>query len=249
MKNYYFLDLDGTAFASRRQLSHLSLEQLQPAAVGKSGDPICFFTAQHQALLSHLNSRGRIIPVTGRNLDSFSRINLSFNDCGIISFGAVILNPDGSLNTEWDRLQRPSIEHSAKALMKAYEQWKTISDEDKLGLRIHCKSDFGMKTQVVAKSPLGDATAVSQLRQRFEELSDATQWRIHHNHNNFTIMPRCIAKEHAVKYLLENVYPDEPRTLFGLADSNSDASFLSLCDFCVVPTNSQLWSNLEKPCA
>lgn len=246
MNNYYFLDLDGTAFSSRRKLAHLPLERLEPAATGKSGEPNCFSTAQHRALISQLSKNGHIIPVTGRNLESFSRVKIEFQNYAVLNFGAIILNPDGSLNTDWDTIQRPKIHSFASELNNAYRQWHSISDNHQLGLRIQFNSDFDMHLQVVAKSPQGDAKRVTELRNRYEELTDISKWRIHHNDNNLAIMPKCIGKEHAVKHLLEKVYCTEPRTLFGLADSNSDAPFLDLCDFCVIPTDSQLWSGLAQ---
>ncbi len=67
----------------------------------------------------------------------------------------------------------------------------------------------------------------------------------HINGNNLAALPKIIAKEHAVAYLLAKHHQEHGEVLsFGAGDSNTDAPFLALCDYAVVPKNKQLGRKL-----
>lgn len=66
-------------------------------------------------------------------------------------------------------------------------------------------------------------------------------WTDHRNGNNVALMPPYLGKRHAVAHILpglRNRFPDAP--VIGIGDSRTDAPFMGLCDFAMMPTRSQL---------
>jgi len=67
----------------------------------------------------------------------------------------------------------------------------------------------------------------------------------HLNGNNLALLPKIINKESAVSYLLEGYRRQHPQLLtFGAGDSKTDAAFMALCDYALIPKNTQLFQTL-----
>jgi hydroxymethylpyrimidine pyrophosphatase-like HAD family hydrolase len=67
----------------------------------------------------------------------------------------------------------------------------------------------------------------------------------HLNGNNLAILPKIINKEDAVSYLLAHYKNQHPNLLtFGAGDSRTDAAFITLCDYALIPKNTQLFQTL-----
>ena len=67
----------------------------------------------------------------------------------------------------------------------------------------------------------------------------------HLNGNNLAVLPKIINKESAVRYLIDNYKQQHPDLLtFGAGDSHSDAPFMALCDYALIPKNTQLFETL-----
>jgi hydroxymethylpyrimidine pyrophosphatase-like HAD family hydrolase len=70
---------------------------------------------------------------------------------------------------------------------------------------------------------------------------------LHHNGNNLAVIPKGIDKAHAVRFLIEHYRREHPELLIlGAGDSQSDADFLQLCDYALIPKNTQLMRNIAK---
>ena len=67
----------------------------------------------------------------------------------------------------------------------------------------------------------------------------------HLNGNNLAVLPRIINKESAVDYLIQT-YRQQHSDLvfFGAGDSHTDAPFMALCDYALIPRNTQLFKTL-----
>jgi len=58
----------------------------------------------------------------------------------------------------------------------------------------------------------------------------------HLNGNNLAILPKVINKESAVGYLLARYREQHAELLtFGAGDSKTDAAFMALCDYAIIP--------------
>ena len=67
----------------------------------------------------------------------------------------------------------------------------------------------------------------------------------HINGNNLAVLPKIINKEGAVSYLLAQYKSQYPELLtFGAGDSRTDAAFITLCDYALIPKNTQLFRAL-----
>jgi hypothetical protein len=74
-------------------------------------------------------------------------------------------------------------------------------------------------------------------------------WTIHRNGNNAALMPPWLGKAHAVAALLPRLraaHPDAP--VIGIGDSLTDAPYMALCDFAMMPKGSQLAARRWSPC-
>jgi len=74
-------------------------------------------------------------------------------------------------------------------------------------------------------------------------LNGSLYW--HLNGNNLAVLPKIINKESAVSYLI-NGYKQQHLELltFGAGDSKTDAPFMALCDYALIPKNTQLFNAL-----
>lgn len=67
----------------------------------------------------------------------------------------------------------------------------------------------------------------------------------HLNGNNLAVLPKIINKESAVSYLIDSYKQQHPELLtFGAGDSKTDAPFMALCDYALIPKNTQLFKSL-----
>ena len=71
-------------------------------------------------------------------------------------------------------------------------------------------------------------------------------WLFHKNAHNIAMIPPFIGKGKATKWLLENGDLVESSYILGFGDSHSDRVYMDLCDFAMMPTNSQLYNILTE---
>jgi hypothetical protein len=97
-----------------------------------------------------------------------------------------------------------------------------------------------MPLYVVVKHPDGDHEKLQPIRSELWAAVDPHRYFIHHNGNNLSLVPRFLGKEHAVGHVLKHHVGPGPVLTLGVGDSHSDAPFLNLCDFALLPRGSQL---------
>ena len=71
---------------------------------------------------------------------------------------------------------------------------------------------------------------------------------LHFNDNNLAIVPRCLEKKRAVKYMIDYLrqrWGEEILTI-GFGDSRSDLGFMSCCDYALSPNNGQLMTLIRE---
>ncbi len=237
--NLFFSDLDDTLFSSRRK--HSDADELQPEAYLQTGEPICYSNHRQRRLRALMSDANALfIPVTARSVDAFHRSGVRGYHKAICANGAVIIDANGVHDQDWagvvgDRLadaQQPLLDFEAECVT-----WATQND-----LRIWLVTEEGLgHIYCVIKSNNHDA---SVLEAKAEELRTAPpDWvgTVHHNDNNLAIIPAGVSKTLAVAYMMATLQHTHPRCVtFGVGDSCSDWSFMSLCDFALMPTHSQL---------
>jgi len=238
-----FLDLDDTVFQTRPKCP--PGEPVRPAAFGRDRQPLGFRTDRQSALLDLMFGGATVIPTTARNFDAYRRVDLPFSSVAIINFGGVVLLPDGAPDPEWDARVRPRALALAAELLAIHREAERVIAAGGLGVVCRVISDFDMPLYVVAKHPAGDAAALDAVQAAVFGRADPDAYFVHRNGNNLSLVPRFLGKERAVAYVIERHLGPGPVLTIGAGDSLTDAPFLALCDFSLMPRGCQLarrWS-------
>lgn len=248
MQRYIFLDLDDTLFQTLRKCS-LSADdpRLEVRAYLADGTPNSFATHKQQWLWQWLAQGFKIVPVTGRNSDEFRRVNLPFQEEAVLNHGAVILNKQREVDPVWmQRMQRALPAYHEKLL----EVWTEVERYAARyqGFKPRLVEDFDVIWYGVIKHSDGKEETLKLLLDSVIKLhpyirDGSLYW--HLNGNNLAVLPNMITKKAAVNYLLESYQRHHPELLtFGAGDSHSDAPFMGLCDYVLIPKNTQLHQTL-----
>ena len=116
------------------------------------------------------------------------------------------------------------------------------------GFKPRIVNDFGINWYGVIKHSDGTEASLKTLLDEVIKphphvLDGSLYWHI--NGNNLALLPKIINKESAVSYLLNRYKQEHPNVLtFGAGDSKTDAPFMALCDYALIPKNTQLFHTL-----
>jgi len=247
MQSYTFVDLDDTLFQTLRKCEGYTVGdqtiELQPRAYLKNGETISYATPKQGRLFNWISQTSRIIPVTARNFDAFSRVDLPFSDDVVLNHGAVILDKQRQLDEEWHARMTNDLREFESDFLVLWDAVERYAGNDVL-LKPRLIDDFGVTWYGVIKHAEADEAALESLLNTVVKPAPAiAAGRVyyHINGNNLAIIPSVIAKSHAVRFLLKR-YKHQHEAIFtvGIGDSQSDRLFMSLCDYAVIPRNTQL---------
>lgn len=246
MERYLFVDLDDTLFQTRRKLADAGFGTARPSAYLRNGEAISYATEKQQRLWQGLSQGFRMVPVTARNYDAFQRVDLPFTHEAVLNHGATILHADRRLDEQWHARVSSAVRDHAddlQALTAAIQRYR--STPGNTGLRPRLIEDFGSSWYLVVKHESGDEQALERLKsevvRQFPAVA-AGKLYLHSNGNNLAVLPKPVNKADAVAYLLNEFnarHGCELLTL-GMGDSLTDAPFMALCDYAVIPKNTQL---------
>jgi len=248
MQRYIFLDLDDTLFQTLRKCEFGADDpRLQMRATLPDGTPNSFATHKQQWLWDWLSQGFKIVPVTARDVHAFGRCTLPFQEEVVINHGAVILDKQRKIDTVW-------MEKMMQALPayheKFFDLWADVEryTQQHQGFKPRLVNDFSVtwygyikhqdRTEATLKILLDEI-----IKPHPSVLDGSLYW--HLNGNNLAILPKIINKEDAVSYLLAHYKNQHPNLLtFGAGDSRTDAAFITLCDYALIPKNTQLFQTL-----
>lgn len=247
MEKFLFLDLDDTVFQTRRKCP--SLKEATPAAFSLSGEPSSYFLPKQKILVSLLQDQWRIIPTTARTQAAYDRVDLgiSCEDGVILNHGATILLANGQEDTQW----RAGMERQLVALYEIFEQLKQsveqYAQEHKSDLLVRTIEEAGLTYYVEVRHRQATSEQLRAVLVKCVQplLKKLPEFKAYLNSNSLTILPCIVNKSHAVKYQLEtlrNQYGDI--MTMGMGDSLSDAPFMTLCDYAMIPQGTQLHQQL-----
>lgn len=247
MEKFLFLDLDDTVFQTRRKCS--DNKQVSIASYNLAGQPSSYFLPKQKTLLALLDEQWRIIPTTARTQDAYARVDLglSLYDGAILNHGGTIISADGQVNTQWyDAIQSqlevayplfPQIKKSIQCYAKQHNMDVMIRVIEEAELQYYIEVRHNQA--VFSELELVLMQCVKPLLQKMR-LFD-----VYLNSNSLTILPKCINKLHAVDYRIGVLKHDYGEILtMGMGDSLSDAPFIALCDYAMIPQNTQLHQQL-----
>lgn len=242
MKKFLFVDLDDTLFQTPGKCS--TEKDLHPTAYLKDGSACSFSTLHQRDFFALMNRETTLIPATARNYDAFGRVKLPFSSYSIIDYGGVILLPNNTVDSEWIETMRTDMALAVDGLKEAIEIIDTYSSSIGLQGRARLIEDFATPFYIVVKDP-------DKLAQRLEgiEHEALAPWvsgaghgfYIHRNGNNLAVLPKTLNKARAVNYLCKKLKKEHGEIMtFGMGDSQSDARFMAVCDYAIIPSGTQL---------
>lgn len=248
MQNYIFLDLDDTLFQTLRKCGFGADDpRLKVRASLPDGTPNSYATHKQQWLWHWLTLGFKIVPVTGRDAHAFERVILPFQEEVVLNHGAVILDKQRTIDSAWmDRMLQVLPEYHEKLL----DVWAEIEAYCKRysGFKPRLVHDFDITWYGVIKHVDGTETTLKTLLDGIIKVhphihDESLYW--HLNGNNLAVLPKIINKESAVSYLIDGYKQQHPELLtFGAGDSKTDAPFMALCDYALIPGNTQLFKSL-----
>lgn len=235
------VDLDDTLFQSLRKCPEdVPGHQLTVMARDRAGAPLSFATPRQMAWIDWLRSGTLLVPVTGRSVDALNRVELDF-DYAVAAHGGVVLRPGGELCAQWHGRIGKAATDCRDALEEIAERFRIAASNQSLEINVRLIGEADLALYVVAKHRHPDREIeLHQLAGEIGQNLDSS-WTLHINGNNVAFLPPYLGKRHAVAHLLEELrgrHPDLP--VIGLGDSLTDAPFLQLCDFAMMPSGSQL---------
>lgn len=248
MQNYIFLDLDDTLFQTLRKCERGPDDPaLEVRAYLPDGTPNSYATRKQQWLWQWLASDFRIVPVTARDAQAFQRVELPFREEVVLNHGAVILNKQRMADPVWMKRMVSTLPDYHGKLMAVWDEIQRYCRHH-AGYKLRLVEDFEITWYGVVKHASGLESPLKTLLDTVIKpqpvvLDGSLYW--HLNGNNLAILPKIINKENAVSYLLDGYRQRHPELLtFGAGDSQTDAAFMALCDYALIPKNTQLFRSL-----
>ncbi len=238
------VDLDDTLFQTLRKCPpDVAAARLTPLGYASDGSPLSYATPRQMAFLDWLAETTHLVPVTARGLDALRRVRIPFA-AAVCAHGGVILDDDGTVDRDWHARMAGEAASVAPELDRLVGAIDRVAKARGVPVNVRVLAEDDVPLYVLAKHADADADAL------FAVIDEAVprcpaNWTDHRNGNNVALMPPYLGKAHAVVHLLPGLrarFPDAP--VIGIGDSRTDAPFMALCDFAMLPTRSQLAERL-----
>lgn len=238
MRAIVLVDLDDTLFQTLGKCPQdVPSEDLAPMGFARDGAPLSYATPRQLSFLAWLSESTLLVPVTARSRDALDRVRIGWTRA-ICAHGGVVLDPAGRADPRWR--SRMAAEAGAHAEALAGLARRVEAEARGAALRIRILEEEGLPLYLLVKHETGDAAALAGAIERVAP-HVPPEWTLHSNGNNAAFLPPFLGKQHAVAYLIPELraeYPDSP--IVGIGDSLTDAPFMALCDYAMMPTGSQL---------
>ncbi len=240
MRAIALVDLDDTLFQTLRKCPpDVPAERLVPLGFAQDGSPLSFATPRQVKLIEWLSETAWLVPVTARSREALMRAHVPFT-AAVCAHGGVIIGEDGEVDAKW---HAHAVAQSARLQGQLAELRDLVKAEalrQQVALRVRVLTEGELGLYVLAKHE--DMTDAALYRV-VDAVAHAVPpgWTIHRNGNNVALMPPWLGKQHAVENLLPKLraaHPDAP--IVGIGDSLTDAPFMALCDYAMIPRDSQL---------
>jgi hypothetical protein len=241
------VDLDDTLFQTLRKCPpDVPAERLVPLGFARDGSPLSYATPRQLRLIEWLSETAWLVPVTARSRDALMRARIPFT-AAICAHGGVIIREDGEIDGAWhEHAMRQSAAY-ADELEALAERIQAEAHAQVAALRVRVLSEGDLGLYVLAKHEDVDESALHAVIDAVAG-EVAKGWTIHRNGNNAALMPPWLGKAHAVAALLPRLraaHPDAP--VIGIGDSLTDAPYMALCDYAMMPRGSQLAARALEP--
>lgn len=238
MRAIALVDLDDTLFQTLGKCPRdVPPEALAPIGYARDGEPLSYATPRQLSFLAWLSESTLLVPVTARSRDALDRVRIDWTRA-ICAHGGVVLDAAGKADANWRARIAGQVDAHAEAL--AMLAGEVAARSDGTALRVRILEEDSLPLYLLVKHESGDAGALAAVVERVAP-KVPSGWTVHRNGNNAAFMPPFLGKQHAVAYVMPELrrqFPDFP--VIGIGDSLTDAPFMALCDFAMMPTGSQL---------
>lgn len=239
-----FVDLDDTLFQTqRKQPNHTGIV----ASMDLDGYPRSFFTKPQHLWVNWLLKNAVVIPVTARDKDQFDRVTIPFTSWAIVAMGAVIIAPNKEVDSQWEQHVLSETRPHQDFLNRLHEQW--FARKNLLGSKVAIKlirecSENQAAVMMTLKFKCAQFAqenhALLQTRVS-HQYGDDSPWLCLLHDRQITLCLKTLTKREATEFLLKRLRQTHgPVPTMGLGDNLSDYSFMSLCDWRVIPSDSPL---------
>ena len=240
MRVIALVDLDDTLFQTLRKCPpDVPQERLVPLGFARDGSPLSYATPRQLALIAWLSETAWLVPVTARSREALMRAQIAFT-AAVAAHGGVILGEDGSPDQEWHAHVQRQAEADRSTLNALRDRIAIEAEARRADVRVRVLEEEGIGLYVLAKHQETDEAALhATVDAVLGEVPEG--WTVHRNGNNVALMPPWLGKQHAVRALLPRLreaHPDAP--VIGIGDSLTDAPYMALCDYAMMPQGSQL---------
>lgn len=240
MRRVVFVDLDDTLFQTARK----NPEADRQAAIDKDGKPLSFRCARQEAFFDWLAGDAMVVPVTGRSVDAFLRVTLPLGKRAICSFGGVILDADGHPEPEWHSKMEGAAQATSTLMENLLGMVSAAAVTHQVDVRHRIIRDAGLPLYISVKHNTGSGAETARLAKAVSSRLPE-DWTLHLNSNNMALLPPFLGKAAAVAFFRERFLDEGPVLTVGVGDSLTDVGFMSLCDYAIAPTKSQIVSILS----
>lgn len=236
------VDLDDTLFQARRKCpTDVDEHRLTPLGFARDGSPLSFATPRQLNFLQWLAETTLLIPVTARSLDALRRVRIPFA-AAICAHGGVMMREFGTPDPDWAERMHAASAAVAPALASLVDTIARTAGAEPVSVRILAEGETPL--YVLAKHDQADAEALAAVLDAAVP-EPPVGWTVHRNGNNAAYLPPHLGKEKAVAALLPRLREEHPdAAVIGIGDSHTDAPFMGLCDFAMLPARSQLGERL-----
>ena len=238
MRAIALVDLDDTLFQTLGKCPEdVPVEALAPIGYARDGEPLSYATPLQIRFLDWLSEGTLLVPVTARSRDALDRVRIDWTRA-ICAHGGVVIGSERKTDPGWTARMAAEADRYAEALAELAR--RVESEAGGAALRIRVLEEEGLPLYLLVKHETGDSAILAAVTDRVVP-HVPPGWTFHRNGNNVALLPPYLGKQHAVAYLIPELrrqYPDTP--VIGIGDSLTDAPFMALCDYAMMPTRSQL---------
>ncbi len=234
-RDWIATDLDGTLF---------SREFAMPDAVpatwrkGEAGDvPSSWVHPTTYRLMRALGGSFDLVPVTARDLDSYSRVNIEgiqFRGA-ILANGAIVIDPDGNIDRDWNDVMRGVLEGVAEELQHLCRQVLDLSHGRARARLVASGTEHA--AYLVAKAD--EAWWGTPDGMHLLQTLDVKNCRVALLRNELQVLPTGVSKILGLAAYQQRFGNGNP-PIMGLGDMPTDLEFMRACTFLGIPSGSKL---------
>ena len=197
--------------------------------------------------LSQLLRGADLIPVTGMDEAELLSVPAAFTSWQILQHGAVILTPDGEEDVAWRRLIMETQRFGQQALELAHQAALHITQLGQLGVEVELLERYGRPLLIQIRHPHDLELALDQAGQAMQDWLEGgpfqTDLRALRQGLTLSVLPRGLNPASAVNYVM-GMLEERPELIVGVSAQASDADFLALCDYALIPGSSSWVSDV-----